>query len=97
MSKILVDKQVILDRIAELEKPVAHYDGIYVSDAAIAQKELLEEILQQSEKYNKKVIVSSYTQKEKEKIIHENITSDEYWTEHKNVDGSVLKVKVKVL
>ena len=33
----------------------------------------------------------------KEKIIHENITSDEYSTEHKNVDGSVLKVKVKVL
>lgn len=41
-----------------------------------------------------KVKVESYTLRGKEKIIHEPVISDEYWTEHKNFDGSILKVKV---
>lgn len=41
-----------------------------------------------------KVKVESYTIRGKEKIIHEPIVSDEFWTEHKNFDGSILKVKV---
>lgn len=42
----------------------------------------------------KKLIVKSYTQKGREKIQHEDIVTDEYWTEHKNMDGSILKIQV---
>jgi hypothetical protein len=38
-------KKAIEDKIAELKKPIAHYDGIYVSEAANAEVELLKEIL----------------------------------------------------
>lgn len=46
----------------------------------------------------KKLKISSYTQKIVGKRVinthHEDIISDEYWTEHKNIDGTILKIKV---
>lgn len=45
---------------------------------------------------NNKLKVSSYTQRGREKEHHEDIITDEYWTEHKNLDGSNLKVKVSL-
>lgn len=41
-----------------------------------------------------KLKVVSYTQTSRDKVYHEDIITDEYWTEHKNIDGSVLKVRV---
>lgn len=41
-----------------------------------------------------KVKVESLTQRGREKEIHEAIISNEYQTEHKNFDGSILKVRV---
>lgn len=45
---IIVNKTTIEKRIQELKKPIAHYDGIYVSDVQKAEFEALEEILSQS-------------------------------------------------
>jgi len=41
-----------------------------------------------------KIKVESYTQNGTQRAILETIFADEYWTEHKNPDGSVLKVKI---
>ena len=41
-----------------------------------------------------KVIVESYTTKGRDKEINETVVSDEYWTQHRNFDGSILHVKV---
>jgi len=45
---IIINKTAIQERIEDLKMPRAHYDGIYVSDANIAEYEALEEILSQS-------------------------------------------------
>lgn len=45
---IIINKTAIQKRIEELKKPIAHYDGIYVSDTQRAEYEALEEILSQS-------------------------------------------------
>ena len=45
---IIINKSQIEKRIEELKKPIAHYDGIYVSERQIAEYESLEEILSQS-------------------------------------------------
>lgn len=45
---IIINKTKILERIQELKKPIAHYDGIYVSDSQRSQIELIEELLIQS-------------------------------------------------
>ena len=42
---IVINSEDIQKRIEELKKPIAHYDGIYVSDEQIAEYEALEEIL----------------------------------------------------
>jgi hypothetical protein len=41
----LEGKQEIQANIEEVKKPIAHYDGIYVSDKQLATIDLLEEIL----------------------------------------------------
>ena len=41
-----------------------------------------------------KLRVVSYTLRGRNKTPHEDIITDEYWTEHKNLDGSILKIKV---
>ena len=45
---IVISKTAIQKRIEELKKPIAHHDGIYVSERQIAEYESLEEILSQS-------------------------------------------------
>lgn len=42
---IIVNADKIQQKIDELKKPIAHYDGIYVSDEQTAQQYLLEELL----------------------------------------------------
>ena len=41
-------KQELETQIIELNKPIAHYDGIYISDSQHGQIEILEEILESS-------------------------------------------------
>ena len=45
---IIINKTTIQKRIEELKKPIAHYDGIYVSDTQRKEYETLEEIISQS-------------------------------------------------
>lgn len=45
---IIINKTAIQKRIEDLKKPIAHYDGIYVSDAQRVEYEVLEELLFQS-------------------------------------------------
>lgn len=39
-------KKEIEESILELKKPIAHHDGVYVSDVQIAEYELLEKLLE---------------------------------------------------
>lgn len=48
MSKIIINKQVILDRIAELD----NIKLLYITKEELKEKEVLQSILQQSEEYN---------------------------------------------
>lgn len=45
---IIVNADTIQKRIDELKKPIAHYDGIYVSDEQKARIDELEELLSNS-------------------------------------------------
>lgn len=45
---IIINKTQLLKRIEELKIPIAHHDGIYVSDAQRAEYEALEEVISKS-------------------------------------------------
>lgn len=45
---IIINKTALEKRIEELKKPIAHYDGIYVSNEQMAKQDILEDILSQS-------------------------------------------------
>lgn len=92
MSKILIDKTLIEKRIKELRDIAREHNSS--CDGHLAD-ELEFFFLKNSVEHSGKIIVSSYTQSGFNKTKHEDILSDEYQTQHKNFDGSLLKVTIK--
>jgi len=100
MAKIVIDDKIITDWIEEIKSQYLNTEDYSYKQGILEGKlHAIESILNQSEpspeETKNKLIVTSYTLRGRNKEHHKDVTSDEYHTEHRNSDGSILNVQVK--